>query len=237
MDFLNALMAATPTTAVIIVIAYFLKVYLDKRVEGLAGRLDQIAQTSLDLKKGLRDEERTELVDFRVKIAEWEDFLQNVAFNYTMLPAAAASIEDIAQRDAEFFLKVKVAVVRVGIYLRDQQLEAELMQTVTNLRHAYYPLIFEALPKLIDAQTRLMPLQAKKSAYEKSNMTDLTVALTEQDRDDYAAADAQLTAELKQYSDELVKAYPPIAEDLNKLKEAINVYIYRPIHHTAVDKE
>jgi hypothetical protein len=24
---------------------------------------------------------------------------------------------------------------------------------------------------------------------------------------------------------------------LNKLKEAINVYIYRPIHHTAVDKE
>jgi hypothetical protein len=41
----------------------------------------------------------------------------------------------------------------------------------------------------------------------------------------HTAADAQLTAELEQYSDELVKAYPPIAEDLNKLKEAINVYI------------
>lgn len=236
-ELLTIFQTVTPAVAVLVVAGYLVKVYLEKRLEGLAGRLDQIAQTSLDIKKDVRGEERGELVALRVAIEEWEDYLQNTVFEYTMAAPQAARVEQLAQQDQKLFLKVKVEVVKVGIYLRDPQLEQRLMETVKQLRFMYYPLINARMPTLIDLQTRLLPIDAKMSAFMKSNMTDMTVAPTEQDRKEHAAIQAEITEQLRQFSDELVKAYPQIAERLEGLKQAINAYIYRPIHKTAIDKQ
>jgi hypothetical protein len=215
---------------------YFIKVFLDKRLEGLAGRLEEIAKTSLEVKKDLRGEERSELVAFRVAVEKWENFLQTLLFDFSMLPPSKAQIEPLYSEDKELFLNVKIAVVKVGIYLRDEQLEQRLMAAVLHLRNTYYPLINEPLSRLIDLQSRLLPIEAKMTAFEKSGLSDMSVAPTERDREENAAIQAAMTEEMRHFSENLLGEYRSIAEQLVALKEAINQYIYRPIHEAAIDR-
>ena len=227
----------SPVLLVAVVAVYFLKVFLEKRLEGIAGRVEEIARTSLDVKKELRSAERNELVAFRVAVEKWENFLQTLLFDFTVGPPSKARIEPLFQKDNEFFLDVKIAVVRVGIYLRDEQLEQQLMAAVMELRKKYYPIINEPLPRLIDLQSRLLPIELKMAAFERSGLTDMSVAPTAKDREEHAALQAQLTEEVRRFSDNLLKEYSGIAERLVALKEAINQYIYRPIREAAIDKE
>lgn len=227
----------SPVLLVAVVAVYFLKVFLERRLEGIVGRVEEIAKTSLDVKKELRSAERNELVAFRVAVEKWENFLQTLLFDFTVRPPSKAQIEPLSQKDNELFLDVKIAVVRVGIYLRDQQLEQQLMGAVMDLRKMYYPVINEPLPRLIDLQSRLLPIELKMAAFERSGLTDMSVAPTDKDREENAALQAQLTEEIRRFSESLLKEYPKIAEQLLALKEAINQYIYRPIREAAIDKD
>jgi len=67
--------------------------YLIKRLERLDGRLDEIIQTSLQIKKDLRQEERGELVTLRVAIEEWEDYLESTLLEHTMGSPQTARVE------------------------------------------------------------------------------------------------------------------------------------------------
>lgn len=227
---------ASPGLVVTVIAVYFLKVFLEKRLEGLAGRVDEIARTSLDVKKELRGEERSELVAFRVAVEEWESFLQTLIFDFSMLPPSKAQIEPIYQKDKELFLKVKIAVVKVGIYLRDQELENRLMSAVLQLRKTYYPIVNEPMPRLIDLQTSLLPLERKLAAFEQSGFSNMAFAPTPEDRQSHLAIQTKLTEEMRLFSENLVREYRGIAEQLVALKEGINVYIYRPIHEAAIDR-
>jgi hypothetical protein len=88
----------------LVVIAYFLKIFVEKIVEGFAARLEKdrerlaslaekdrerladrienVAKISLDMKKDLRFEERGELVAFRVTLEKWDNFLQTLSFDF-----------------------------------------------------------------------------------------------------------------------------------------------------------
>jgi hypothetical protein len=239
---------ASPVLLVIVAAAYFLKVFLEKRLEGLAGRaerrlervanrVEEIAKTSLDVKKELRSAERGELVAFRVAVEKWENFLQTLLFDFSMGPPSKAKIEPLYQKDNDLFLEVKIAVVKVGIYLRDKQLEQQLMAAVLNLRKTYYPIINEPLPRLIDLQSRLLPIERKLAVFEQGGLSDMSVAPTDKDREEHAALEAQLTEEMRCFSGNLLKEYRGIAEQLVALKEAINQYIYRPIIETVINKD
>ncbi|MFL6258493.1 MAG: hypothetical protein ACJ76Y_02170 [Thermoanaerobaculia bacterium] len=247
-DLLEVFKHASPVLLVTVVAAYFLKVFLEKRMEGFAGRaerqlervasrVEEIAKTSLEVKKELRSAERGELVAFRVAVEEWENFLQTLLFDFSMGPPSKAKIEPLSQKDNYLFLKVKIAVVKAGIYLRDKQLEQQLMAAVINLRKTYYPIINEPLPRLIDLQSRLLPIERKLAAFEQSALSDISVAPTDKDREEHAALEAQLTKEMRCFSENLVREYRGIAEQLVALKEGINQYIYRPIREVAIDKD
>lgn len=229
--------AILPFILILVVIGYFLKLFLEKRIEGLAGRFEEIAKTSLEIKKEIRHEERTELVTFRVALEEWESFLQTVIFDYSMTPPSKAAVETLYKEDKDLFLKVKVAVVKVGIYLRDKELEQQLMAAVIKLRQTYYPIINEPMPRLIDLQSRLLPYEIKRTSFEKSGFSDMNFAPTEKDRELQADLQNQLTKEMQHFSETLLKEYRGIAEQLCALKESINKYIYQPIHHTDIDKK
>ena len=196
-DIFEVLTKASPTLLVTIAAVYFLKVFLEKRIEGLAGQVEDIAKTSLEVKKDLRGEERSELVAFRVAVEEWENFLQTSLFDFTMLPPSKALVESFYEKDKELFLKVKIAVVRVGIYLRDQELEQRLMAAVVQLRTAYYPIINSHLPQLIELQSRLLPIEQKLAAFVQSGLSDARFAPTPQDRDEQNAVQAKLTEEMR----------------------------------------
>jgi hypothetical protein len=170
-------------------------------------------------------------------VEEWENFLQNVVFDFSMLPPSKAQLEPLYQKDKELFLKVKIAVVKVGIYLRDKPLELRLMAAVMQLRKTYYPIITEPIPRLIDLQSRLLPIERKMTAFEQSGLLATAVAPTVRDRNEHAALQARLTEEMRLFSENLLKEYRDIAEQLVALKDAINQYIYRPMEDAAIDKD
>lgn len=220
---------------VVAAIAYFLKVYIEKRIEGLAGRTLEIAKTSLDMKKGLRTEERAELLAFRVAVETWEYSLQTLLFDFTMLAPTEAQIMPFYTADKSLFLDVKIAVVRVSTYLRNQELEQQLMAAVDKIRKTYYPLINETMPRLIDLQSRMIPLALKMKRFEESGLLDMASAPTPKDREDNLALETELTAEVSNFAQNLAKEYGSIAAQMNAVKEAVNHYLYRPVTQTRLD--
>jgi hypothetical protein len=196
-----------------------------------------LARARAEVERALRSEERGELVAFRVAVEEWEALLLTLVFDFAMLSPLEAKVEPLYEADKKLFLKVKLAVVKVGIYLRDEEVEQRLMAAVTQLRNTYYPLIGQAMPRLIDLQASLAPIDQKLAAFRESNFSNMAFAPTDKDRVEHASLQAQLTEEMRSFSKTLLDEYRGIAEQLVALKEAINRYIYRPIRKSALDAE
>jgi|GEM_PF-1392926 len=245
-DLLQLLSTASATLIASVVVAYFLKVVLekridaefrmaDKRADAAASRLADIGRTSLDFKKSMRVLERDELVGFRVAVEKWEYALQNLLFDYSMGAAADASLSSFYASDKQLFLDVKLSIVKASSYLRDQALEIKLMGLVNRIRTTYYPLISASMPALIDLQAQLLPIEMKMKQFAASNFKDLSVAPNEADRAMNLQLQSAMTAEVASFASKLTAQYPQIAELLVELKEGVNAYIYRPIEDTAID--
>ena len=209
----------------------------EKDRERLADRIENVAKISLDMKKDLRFEERGELVAFRVALEKWDNFLQTLLFDFSMLSSSQVDIKTVYENDKNLFLEVKIGVVKVGIYLRNEELELKLMAAIIKLRKTCYPIINESLLKLIDLQARLIPIENKLKQFELSGMKDMLFAPTQEDRETHLALQSQITEELARFSNNFQSEYLGIAEQMQELKEDINKYIYRPINQTAVDKD
>ena len=259
-DSLKALFSlSAPVLALLMVVLYFMKFSIEKRIDSgfkarerradeesrrrehkedeLVRRIENIGKTSLDVKKGLREEEREHLVALRVAVEKWEYFLQTAVFDFSMLDAAKADVRSLYNADKELFLEVRVAVVKAGTYLRNRALEQQLTGAILKIRQVYYPLMNEALFKLIDLQAEIKPIQNKLAAFEQSGMKDMAFAPTEKDRDDNLRLQAAMTAEVGTFRDRFLGQFRSIAEQMNDLKEAVNFYIYRPITHTGIDRD
>lgn len=234
---LKLLKESSPMLLFLAVLAYFAKVFIEKRLEGLAGRVEEIAKTSLEVKKELRSEERGELVALRVAIEKWEYFLETAVGDFTMMDPVKSLVTSLYEKDQELFLDVRIEVVKVCTYLRNRELEQELMSAIVNIRKVCYPLISDVMPKLIDLQGQLRLIENKLNAFQQSGTKDPINVPTEQDKEESLRLQSMITAELARHSETLVKQYRSIALQMNDLKEAINSYIYRPIEKTAIDKE
>jgi hypothetical protein len=236
-EILKLLTEASPFLILLVILAYFAKIFFEKKLEGLAGRFEEIAKTSLEIKKDLRSEERDELVKARVAIEKWEYFLQTAVIDYSMLDASRAQIGALYEQDRELFQEVRVAAVRVGVYLRDSELEQRLIGILLQIRKMYYPLISEVMPRLIDLQGRLRVIENKMAAFEKSGLQDMRFAPTESDRQENLLLQSLMTEAVGRFSSEFLGQYGAMAAQLDELKAAINQYIYRPIRETAIHKE
>jgi hypothetical protein len=235
---------ASVLAVIVTIVGYALAAYIkrrfdqiDKKSDLLEKRAEEIRATSLELKKDMRGEERGDLVTFRVAVEKWEDFLQRLVFDYTMAPPDKADIAGFYQEDNKLFLEVKIAVVKVGIYLRDPELERQLMGAVGKVRNTYYPLISATLPDLIDLQTQLAPIEIKRKNFANSGMTDMTYAPTAEDRDRAAALQSALTDATRTFSTQLLAQYRAVAEQLVGVKNAVNIYIYRPVTQAGLEKD
>jgi hypothetical protein len=231
--FAGASISAVIATAV----AYALASYFGRRLDRIEKSAEEIRTTSLGLKKDMRGEERSELVAFRVAVEKWQDFLLRLVFDYTMAPPDKADIAKFYNEDNTLFLEVKIAVVKLGIYLRDAKLEQQLMDAVMKVRQIYYPLISMTLPKLIDLQAELAPIEIKRKHFADSGMQDMTFAPTIEERDKSAVLQAALTEEMRAFSAQLLAKYSEVAEQLVDLKNAVNKYIYRPVTQARLDAD
>lgn len=236
-DFLKNLWLESPILVVLVVMGYFLKLTIEKRIETYGDRLTEIAKTSLALKQGLRNEERKCLVRFRVALEKWEDFLLNGLADYFSQAPSQAQVESLAARDQALFLELKVQTVKACVYLRDEALELRLRGSIIAIRKLYYPIIMSVLPRLVQCQIELAPLQAKLNRFAESGCHDTASAPTEIDRANWNRLQTAATEALREFSERLTSQYRPIAEQLDSLKSAINQYIYRPIDSASVDRD
>ncbi len=233
----ESLKLSGPLLILALVLGYFLKLIIEKRIDKRFTDLEEIAKSSLGIKSGLRESERNELVNFRVVIEEWQHFLEASVFDFAILDRAKADIPTLYEKDSKLFLAVRIAAVKASTYLRKRDLEAQLLGAIIEIRKTYYPLIDTTLPKLIDLKAQLAPIDYKLKAFEQSGFKDMTYAPTPQDRDENLRLQSLMTAEVAAFRDNLLSQYRTFAEQMNALKEAINVYIYRPIQKTDIDKE
>ena len=214
---------------------YILKQSMEKKMEALIGRIEEIKKTSLEIKKDIRTEERTDLVEYRVAVEKWEDYLLRLLFDFTFQDPSQAQVKTLYEKEQKLFLEVRVAVVKACIYLRDEEMEKQLRETVLKIRKLYFPIIYQALPQLIDLQSQLLLLDAKLKKFRKTG--DPSSAPMEEDRQLSARVQAAMTVEMKKFSEALMAQYRPIAEQLDILKTALRDYIYRPIQHAELNKD
>lgn len=239
-EILELLKKASPAMLTIVVVGYFLKVaaetFIAKKLEGRENRTTEIARTSLDIKKDLRTNEREDLVAFRVAIEKWEYSMQGILTRFANGTPSEDQATKIFDQDSELFLEVKITMIKACIYLQDEKLENNLSETVLNIRKLYYPIIFNSLPKLIDLQSQLAPINFKLKNFAASGGANMAFAPTPKDLEDSMRLNREMTAETKAAAEALLAQYKPIAEQLVDLKTAINKYIYRPIQHTEINK-
>lgn len=226
----------SPLVLGLFVLGYFLKLIIEKKIDSVETRIGDIARTSLDLKKELRNEERGDLVNFRVALVKWEDCLLGGLTDFSGRTPSQATANSFYEEERKLFLKVKIGAVRVSIYLRDEQLEQRLMGSISKIRRLYDPLINRILPQLIDCQAQLLPLESKLNKYRDSGMTDAAFAPTPQDLEMSRGIQATMTALIKEFSESLLASYPPMAEELKAMKREINAYIYRAIESEKLDR-
>ena len=233
---LEILKASSPVVAIIIIIGYFIKIYIERKIDSFHNIIENIKSTSLDIKKDLRTEERTGLVELREVLVEWEDFLQNAIFSYSINNYSDDSLPKIIDTDQKLFLKVKMSIVKFSIYLRSEELENTLSQLVLEIRKTYYPLINDFMPKLIELKTQLGFYEFKLNKFKESGLKDMTYAPTEEDRKNNLRLQELLTEEDKKFAEALTASYTDIAVLLKEIKAIINKYVYRPITKSDIDK-
>jgi hypothetical protein len=233
--------AASPWLVGLAVIAYFIKFTLEKTIDSRFKRMEaaqaralnevtEIAKTSLSVKQAMRKEERDALVECRVAIETWEDALLRMIVEVSM-GTGTINIEKLMTDDNALFLKVKLGIVRACIYLREPELERQLLSAVLKIRQTYYPLIQETMPRLIDLQAKAADLNAKVEAALKG-----AGALTAQDRDENLRVQTAITNEIRSYSEALLAGYRPLAEQLHGLKEQTNQYVYRDMASSRISE-
>jgi hypothetical protein len=226
---------ASPIVLIVMGLGYYLNAIIKKRIDGMEERLSAIANTSLDIKKDLRNEERAVLVAFRVNLLKWEDFLLRDLVQFANQSASQADINKYYQRDNKLFLAVEISAVKASIYLCEENLERTLMTTITRIRELYSPLIGKALPRLIHLQSQLIAIDIKIKRFQASGLTDPQFAPTAADLDQHQKNTQAITQVVKDFADALPAQYEPIAKQLLLLKSAINKYLYRPMSSSSID--
>jgi len=204
-DLYTFLSNASATGIEIAAFAYFLKRFLEKKIDALATRnekrIEVIAEASLNIKSDLRTEERGNIVELRVAIEEWEYFLQTLLFNYSNTSAAKADVNPIFQEEAEKYGQVRINAVKVGAYVRDWEFEMQIIDTIQKFRTTYLPLIHEFIPRLIDIHAQRLHIQARSNAIMVGNMEGISLEQATADRDRSAELNEQLTNVSREYSD------------------------------------
>lgn len=226
------------------IISYFARSFIEDWFKGRFANLENllktslsIKETSLSIKESLRDQEQKELVEFRVAVEEWEYFLLTGIANVTMnAKSPDFKPAKFHNRDIDLFGAVRIAVVKASIYLRDPQLEAELLKTISAIRGMYYPLLAGAIQHILELQGEILPYMTRMNQFEASGLKDTAVALTADEARIVVDLRHKMSAELRGYAEGLVARYKPIAEQLYELKEKINVHIYRPLSSHEIDK-
>jgi hypothetical protein len=236
LDILKLFEAASIPLIVAVLVAYLARNYIESAMKSRFANFETLVKSSIAIKESLRSQEHKELVDFRVAVERWEYFLQTGIADLTM-QSESTTFEpaDFHKTDQELFGAVRVAAVKASIYLRDPQLEVELLKTISAIRQMYYPLLAGTMQSVLELQGQMIPLLSRMRQFEAGGQRDVAIALNPDEGRILVGLRHKMSDELRGYAEKLVAQYRPIAEQLYELKQKISVHIYRPVQSAAVN--
>jgi hypothetical protein len=237
-DYVELLKTTPLWLLLVVVLAWMGRSWIEGALKSRFSQLESRMAASLDIKRGLRGHEQDELVEFRVAVETWEYFLQTGIGDLTMA-SESQDFDPVAfhDKDRDLFGAVRMAAVKASIFLRDGDLETELLKTISAIRGMYYPHLETAMRELLELQGQMLPYLTRMRQFEASGLKDVSVALNAQEAQVLIGLRHQATASLQTYAQNLIANYRPIAEQLYDLKARINVHIYRPLTSAEIDKE
>jgi len=225
---------------VMLIMLYLIKLIgkatYEETIKHLNSIKDDIRKTSLDIKQDLRKEERAALVDFRLALEDWQEFMFAGPFQFAMQEKGYMSVEELTAKDLELNNKLRNESVKTSIYLRDEQIENESRAVIAMYRKLLYPLVNHAISDLIDLKAQRDRYTAKESRFKETGGADPALLLTEKDREEAKKLDLVITARLKDFADRFAEQQPSIQKKLSELKDRINAYIYRPIENAGINR-
>jgi hypothetical protein len=236
-EVIKALPLAPIWVLAIAAVAYVGRGWFDAALKSRFSTLESRLAGSLEIKRGLRTHEQDELVDFRVVVEKWEYFLQTgVADLMTKTESEAFDPNDFYERDKKLFGKVRLGAVKASIFLRNADLEVELLKTINAIRALYYPRVEATLRAVVDLQGQMQPYLNRIHLFEVSGQKDTAIMLNADEANVFIGLRHQMTGLLQAYAEGVAADIRPILEQLGELKSKINVYIYRPLTSAEIDR-
>jgi len=241
MEKILELIKQSPAVIIIVAIGYFGKLYIENEINAIHTKINEIGKTSLNIKQDLRDEERQALIDFRIAVEHWENFLLSSLANFSNSQISVDSINEYYNQENTLQLDVKVAIAKLGVIAQNEDIYQNTLNILINISRIHNPFINKYLPMLIDMQAQYEPIKYRMKKYEESlsGKADFKYSL-EQAKADKALSQSinvQKTQLIQQYSDELLGVYPKLVEQLVELKVSMNQQAYRPILSDRIDMD
>lgn len=238
MQALLDLLKKSPLLFLLFAVVMVVKVYFDKRMEGLAEEIRDIGRTSLAVKQQLREREREELLAFREAIARWEHYLVSETAMLPQLLKSDRGLDDFYKRESDLFLEVTISSIRLRTLIRDDSLNKRVLDITVSVRKSYIPLVGELVARLFDINTRLAPIEAKlKQSPETGPPDSNSISFTQADRQQRLALLEKQTTLYADFQARLLDEYRNIAVKMEAVNDAINAYLYRPIEHVDIDND
>jgi hypothetical protein len=147
---------------------YLARQLLEGRLKSEFTRTEKLVESSLGLKKGLREKEQDALLAFREAVENWEYFLQSGIGDLT-IKSELGNFEpaDFHEADRKAYGAVRMAAVKASVLLRSRELEVELLQTIGAIRALYYPLVQTTVSQTLALQEQIAPYSQRMKLFGK----------------------------------------------------------------------
>jgi len=240
-DIIKTLRQQSPGMIVILMIAYFGKSYLEKKIESVQTRIDRVSASSLKVKTDLRGKERDALVEFHQVLTGWEHFLISAPTKITTDSFDDEFSNRFYNEEDNHLLEVKKASAKLSVLLSDRSLDGLVFEVIAKVQRTYHPVVNEMIMPVIDLRSEAQQIDERvKAAIELEQNGKSTPELVQQAQQDFQRLkeiNKQLTDLAREAAKSQLEMQKPLRELMEDLKIQSQALVYRALKSDQVGEE
>ena len=237
-DVLKNLREQSPVMILCAIAIYFGRIYIEKKIDSVNKRIDQVSLASLKVKTDLRGVERDALVELHEALTEWEFHLFQGPSVMTSNDLSEEKIAHFYDKALEKELAVKLASAKLRVLVSDPTIDILVYDTQAKVGHTFLPPMKEMLEEAIqirmeaeDVDLRLKPIvEAEKKGALSPEMQERGGELIEIMK----AVNVRRVALMKKSSERQLELYQPLIDAIADLKERSQALVYRKLRNDEI---
>jgi len=234
-DIIKTLRQQSPGMIVILMIAYFGKSYLEKKIESVQTRIDRVSASSL------KGKERDALVEFHQVLTGWEHFLISAPTKITTDSFDDEFSNRFYNEEDNHLLEVKKASAKLSVLLSDRSLDGLVFEVIAKVQRTYHPVVNEMIMPVIDLRSEAQQIDERvKAAIELEQNGKSTPELVQQAQQDFQRLkeiNKQLTDLAREAAKSQLEMQKPLRELMEDLKIQSQALVYRALKSDQVGEE